>query len=137
MSGRGRSQRPRGGSDARRRRPVAAYDPEPYTPEEVDRHLAPVLDAIRSVYEPERAILYGSAAQGRPWRDLDLLVIAHTEDRFYQRLRKLARAIHSWTPADIVVLTPEEFARQVREDRCFLVDEILGKGKVVYERSRR
>ncbi|HXF50726.1 MAG TPA: nucleotidyltransferase domain-containing protein [Dehalococcoidia bacterium] len=137
MSGRARSQRPRGGSGARRRRPVAAYDPEPYRPEEVDRHLAPILDAIRSVYEPERVILYGSAAQGRPWRDLDLLVIAETQDRFYERLRKLASPLAAirHVPTDIVVLTPRELEKALREERFFVAEEILQKGKTVYERA--
>ncbi len=116
---------------------MRAVAPYTHSHEELDDCLSDALERIRSVYEPERVILYGSAAAGGRWHDLDLLVIAATQDRFYERLRKVALSLNSWTPTDIIVLTPDEFGTQVAEDRYFLIEEILKKGKTVYERRRR
>ncbi len=108
-----------------------------YRPEDLSDKLAPIIDAIRSVYEPERIILFGSAAEGGQWHDLDLLVVAKTEDRFFERLKKIALALDTWTPTDILVLTPDELEVRIKENRFFLVDEILKKGRIVYEGRRR
>jgi predicted nucleotidyltransferase len=107
-----------------------------YQPEELQERLKPVLEDIRAVYEPERVILFGSAAQGIPWHDLDLLVVAETEDRFPDRLKKIALAKTYWTVSDILVLTPAELQEAIEENGVFVVEEVLNKGKVVYERSR-
>jgi len=108
-----------------------------YRSEELAEKLAPIIDAIRSAYEPERIILFGSAAEGGEWHDLDLLVVAKTEDKFFERLKKVALALNTWTPTDILVLTPQELEARIRENRFFLVEEILKKGRIVYERRRR
>ena len=107
-----------------------------YGAEELPQKLERVIKAIRSVYEPERIILFGSAAGGGEWHDLDLLVVAETEDRFFERLKKIALALDTWTPTDILILTPEELRVRIQENRFFLVEEILKKGRVVYERRR-
>ena len=108
-----------------------------YSPEELADKLSPVIDDICSVYQPERIILFGSAAQGSTWHDLDLIVIAKTEDRFFDRLKKIALAKRSWVPADIMVFTPDELRQAVEDDRVFIVEEVLKKGKTVYERDGR
>jgi predicted nucleotidyltransferase len=51
-----------------------------YTQAELPAMLQTVIDTIRSVYEPEHVILYGSAGRGEDWHDIDLLVIVETED---------------------------------------------------------
>jgi len=108
-----------------------------YAPEELADKLSPIIDDICSVYQPERIILFGSAAQGSPWHDLDLMVVAKTEDRFFDRLKKIALAKRSWIPADIMVFTPDELRQAIQEDRVFIVEEVLKKGKTVYERGGR
>jgi predicted nucleotidyltransferase len=108
-----------------------------YQPEELSARLTPVIDAIRSVYEPDQIILFGTAACGQPWHDLDLLVVARTEDDFFDRVKKVALALKTWIPTDIFVLTPEELEAGKERNRYFLVEEILKKGRVVYEGGRR
>lgn len=109
-----------------------------YSADEVDDRLAPIIAEIRSVYEPEKVILFGSAAHGLPWHDLDLLVSAETKDTFYERLLKIAGAFakRQHTPNDIVVITPDELQKGIAEDRFFLVEEVLKKGRTVYEGDR-
>ncbi|HXH23316.1 MAG TPA: nucleotidyltransferase domain-containing protein [Dehalococcoidia bacterium] len=109
-------------------------DRKVHEPGELDSALKAVVDDILAVYDAEKVILYGSAAEGRPWHDLDLLVIAETSDRFPERLKKVALAKSYWTPADILVLTPDELDEAVAENRYFIVEEVLKKGTTVYDR---
>ena len=63
-------------------------------------------------FDPERIILFGSAARGDagPDSDVDLLVVMPVEGLKREKqleIRKALRGIR--TPVDIVVSTPEEF----------------------------
>jgi len=98
--------------------------------------IAYVRDRIVQAYKPERIILFGSAATGtaREDSDLDLLIIKRTRKPYFQRIKEVIRAIHIWRSTDIFVLTPEELAIGIRDNRFFLTKEILAKGKVIYDR---
>jgi predicted nucleotidyltransferase len=76
--------------------------------------LAEVVRRIVAVAQPERIILFGSAARGEmgPDSDIDLLVVkSGVEHR-----RRLEALIHRslfgvTTPVDVVVVTPDDVAR--------------------------
>jgi predicted nucleotidyltransferase len=59
-------------------------------------------------YQPQRIILFGSAARGEADEDsdLDVLVIKDTPESFVQRLEAMARLCPSGVHADILVYTP-------------------------------
>lgn len=99
--------------------------------------IAYVRDRIVQAYRPEKIILFGSAASGeaREDSDLDLLVIKRTRKPYFERIREVNHAIHIWRSTDIFVLTPEEMERGVRQNRFFLTQEVLIKGKVIYDRA--
>lgn len=101
--------------------------------EELDR----VLPIIRSQYQPERIILFGSLATGTvgQWSDLDLAIIKQTKKRFLDRLLEVANLVHSRIATDFVVYTPEEFA-QMALDNYFVRDEIVERGKILYDRNQ-
>jgi len=84
---------------------------------------------------PERVILFGSFAQERKdeWADLDVVVIQSTDLPFIERTRRILHDFDPEVGLDVLVYTPEEFAELV-EARPFFRDEILAKGKVLYER---
>lgn len=107
-----------------------------YSQDQLPEKLDEIIRDIRTVYEPNTVILYGSAAHGLPWHDLDLLVVVETNDPYYERVRKIARAKQSWTATDIMVVTPGELQLAIDENRFFVVQEILKKGKTVYGRGR-
>ena len=88
-------------------------------------------------YEPERIILYGSFAHGEihEWSDLDLCVIKRTEKRFIERLEEVGLLTLPRVGCQILVYTPEELAAMERRGHYFFIDEILRKGKVLYERG--
>ncbi|HHV61402.1 MAG TPA: type II toxin-antitoxin system MqsA family antitoxin [Firmicutes bacterium] len=84
---------------------------------------------------PRKVMLFGSLAAGKvqEWSDLDLVVIANTTLPFLDRIKEIMRQFHPKVGMDILVYTPEEWETLVRE-RPFIREEILGKGKIVYER---
>ncbi len=83
----------------------------------IDRKLiARVGRRIAEACQPEAVYLFGSAARGeaRSGSDLDLLVVMEVSED--TTAREQARKIHSlfedWlVPMDVVVVTPQEFAR--------------------------
>lgn len=101
--------------------------------EELDR----VLPILRTQYQPERIVLFGSLATGTvgPWSDLDLVIIKQTKKRFLDRLLEVANLVHSRIATDFVVYTPEEFAQMVLNN-YFVREEIVEKGKMLYDRNK-
>jgi predicted nucleotidyltransferase len=84
----------------------------------------------------EKVILFGSLATGEADAnsDIDITVIARTEDDFWARNRKVRRLLRPRGAMDIIVYTPAE-VEQLRDTRPFFRDEILTKGRVVFERE--
>jgi len=89
-------------------------------------------------YDPECIILYGSFAHGdiHAWSDLDLCVIKRTEKRFIERLEEVGLLTLPRVGCQILVYTPKELEAVKQQGHYFFVDEILGKGKVLYERGQ-
>ena len=82
-------------------------------------------------------MLFGSYAYGTPHAesDVDLLVIMPTRDRVQQAIR-IELAFEPPFSLDLIVRTPKQIERGLREDDWFL-REIMEKGKVVYEAPNR
>jgi predicted nucleotidyltransferase len=99
---------------------------------ELDRYLRLLLDHVA----PEKVLLFGSLASDeiRPWSDIDLVIVTHTEARFLDRSKEMLALLQPRVGLDVLVYTPQEFERLCRE-RPFFQEEILAKGKVLYERS--
>ena len=89
-------------------------------------------------YEPEKLILFGSVAQGEihEWSDLDLVVIKKTDKPLLERTEEVLRLIRPKVGLDVLVYTPEELDSLVDERRVFVLDEIIYKGAVAYERRK-
>ena len=99
-----------------------------------------IVSLLVDKYQPEKMILFGSAATGITYRDsdIDLVVIKKTERRFYDRIGDVLHILWSGaeTPkigVDVLVYTPEEFQEMSRQN-YFIRDEVLGKGQIIYER---
>ncbi len=89
-------------------------------------------------FQPEKIILFGSYASGRPRpeSDVDLLVIMETSLRSRQQRLEISRALSPRPfPLDLIVRTPQELAQRVALGDPFLA-EIMTRGKVLYERNR-
>ncbi|MFL7807214.1 MAG: nucleotidyltransferase domain-containing protein [Anaerolineae bacterium] len=100
--------------------------------EELDRYLDLLIEHVA----PEKVILFGSLAQDevRAWSDIDLIVVTVTAARFLDRSKEILQLLQPRVGLDVLVYTPEELHRLCRE-RPFFREEILEKGKVLYERG--
>lgn len=88
--------------------------------------------------KPQKIILFGSYAYGRPTSDsdLDLLIIKKTDLSFFDRTRQASRIIGNHLfPLDLIVLTPAEIKNRLKAFDPFL-EEILSDGKVLYAKNR-
>ena len=95
-----------------------------------------IITQIKKGYKPEKIILFGSFACGRPKEnsDVDLVVIKETRERPFQRMMKTAKIVKSPLGADILIYTPKEWATALKEQN-FFIEEIAKKGKTVYVRK--
>jgi predicted nucleotidyltransferase len=92
------------------------------------RQLAPHLKRAR------KAIVFGSVARGDAdeWSDLDLVIVADTTRPFLDRYRDFAGIYDVWPRLDLLIYTPEEFARMESEGRPF-IEHVVHEGFVVHE----
>ena len=102
----------------------------------LEKELRRIVTHVRKAGKVERVILFGSLASGKVHEtsDLDVVVIQKSRQAFWGRVLKLRRELNPRRGLDLLVYTPEEFKTLLRE-RPFFRDEIVGKGRVVYERA--
>ena len=83
------------------------------------------------------AIMFGSITNDtvEAESDIDLLIIEKTEKPFIKRIQALRKILTPTLATDIIAYTPEELFKLSRE-RPFVREELLGKGKIIYERKR-
>lgn len=93
-----------------------------------------IVHRIVEVADPEKIILFGSAADARmgPHSDVDLLVVKSGEYRpldvmgeIYMNLRGVGE------PVDVIVVTPETVERY-RDSHALVIKPAVGEGRVVY-----
>lgn len=93
-----------------------------------------IIRRIVAVAEPERIIMFGSAARGEMDRhsDVDLLIVKDGAHRrrlatsIYRHLRGVDAAV------DVIVVTPDDVERY-GNSHALIIKPALSEGKVVYE----
>jgi len=102
----------------------------------LEAELARYVKLLREQYHPERILMFGSLASDQvgEWSDIDLVIIKESRQNFLDRIREVMQLLKPRVGVDILVYTPEEFAQLSRE-RLFMREEIIAKGKVLYERE--
>ena len=93
-----------------------------------------IKERIVSTVHPDKIIIFGSYAYGKPTKDsdLDLLVIMPSDEPMHKRvtrIRKLVRDIN--IPKDIIVYTPQEVEKWKDASVAFITT-IMRTGKVIY-----
>ncbi len=85
-------------------------------------------------FNPQKIILFGSHAYGKPNADsdVDLLVVMPFEGRDSQKAIEIRRKIQTTVPLDLLVRTSEQVRARI-EMEDFFMREINEKGKVLYE----
>ena len=101
----------------------------------LNQALERILLTLAAEYRPEKVILFGSMAQAAvgEWSDLDLVIIKDTPKPFLQRLKEVALLCRAPVGVDYLVYTPDEFAQMIADRNPFILEEVLRKGKVLYE----
>jgi predicted nucleotidyltransferase len=85
-------------------------------------------------YQPEKIILFGSAARGdaTPGSDADFLIIKKdTPYKGRDRIIEVSRLIDRDIPVDFLIYRPDEFEKRLAMGDPFL-EMILEEGKVLY-----
>ena len=104
---------------------------------QLEQELKRTTEVLVREYRPERMILFGSLARGtvHEWSDIDLAVVKDTPRRFIERVGEVLDLVDSQVGFNVVVYTPQEVTQMTQQDHGFRIDEIVKKGKVVYDRS--
>ncbi len=85
-------------------------------------------------YNPEKIILFGSHAWGKPRKDsdIDLLIIKETKESHYKRIPEVRKYLRGINEAfDILIMRPDEVEKRLKLGD-FFIEEIIQKGKVLY-----
>jgi uncharacterized protein len=91
--------------------------------------------AVAEQFRPDKIILFGSYAYGRPHddSDVDLLVVMPARNELDQAVR-IRLAVAYRFPLDLLVRTPRNLAWRLAEGDSFL-SEVVSKGQVLYEKA--
>ena len=99
--------------------------------ENVDNYLKNIGEQLRQKYA-RKVLLFGSYATGNyeADSDIDLLIIADTQEKFYARMatvKRLLREYRRGIPLSPIVFTPQELENRQKKGDQFIL-EILEKG---------
>jgi uncharacterized protein len=92
-------------------------------------------EAVAREFRPQKIVLFGSYAYGRPSADSDvdlLVIMARTRDRGERMSVRILHAIPRDFPLDLLVRTPADVAKRLRWKDPFIC-EVVENGKVLYE----
>ncbi len=89
--------------------------------------------------KPEKIILFGSYAYGRPDRDSDVDFLLVLEEKSRKRRREaFLKASEALMPrpfsVDIVVRSAKDISSRMKEGGDFFLEEVMEKGRLLYER---
>ena len=100
------------------------------------KQIQKIVDTIVEGYEPEKVILFGSYANGKPDEDsdLDLAIIKKTKKSYYHRTDLIHRLFNPYPCSmDIKVYTPKEYESKKDVIGTF-ANIVNANGKVIYEK---
>ena len=98
-----------------------------------EKEIKKIAEKIAKEYKPEKIILFGSYAWGKPGpnSDVDLFVVKKT-DNTREMARKIGRLLFPRLfPIDLIVYTPEQ-AKKRLDAGDFFIKDIFAKGKILY-----
>ncbi|MGB8657809.1 MAG: nucleotidyltransferase domain-containing protein [Candidatus Zixiibacteriota bacterium] len=98
-----------------------------------------IVEKIKKGYKPDKIILFGSYAGGKPTihSDIDIMIIKRTNKKRIHRCVDVRRIVYDpnrGIPFSPLVFTPGEIQRRVSLGDQF-IREILQKGRVLYEKK--
>lgn len=104
----------------------------------IEKKISEVSDKIAREFKPDKIILFGSWAWGKPGpdSDVDLLVIKKSEKTRIERQRELRSILpHQYPPIDLLIYTPAELEKQINEKHNLFLEDIVRNGKTLYSKK--
>jgi predicted nucleotidyltransferase len=97
-------------------------------------HIKNLCGQIAREFNPEKIILFGSQAHGKPTAesDIDLLVVMPYEGSPFRQAGEILKRLQVWMPVDLIVRSEKEVKQRLKIGDQFM-REILEQGKVMYE----
>jgi predicted nucleotidyltransferase len=97
-----------------------------------------IVQKIVAAFKPQKVILFGSRAYGKPTSDSDVDLLVVTNALKTRSVFERHRAVSDIFPdrrfaLDVLVRTPKELEQLVNQGPAFF-KEIVTRGKVLYER---
>ena len=98
------------------------------------RTLDEIVRRVVEVAQPERIVLFGSAARGGMTRhsDVDLLIVSDSADALDLMFRIYDRLPGVGVPVDALVVSTADVARY-RDSHALIIKPALREGRTVYE----
>ncbi len=106
---------------------------------QIDQLIVRLAETICRKYKPQKIVLFGSYARGRPTEDsdIDLFIVKETDARMVDRFVEVKRLIYDpqlRIPVSPLVYTPQELEERLNMGDDF-VKEIMSEGMVLYEET--
>jgi len=88
---------------------------------------------VAKQFNPEKIILFGSYAYGKPSKDsdVDLLVVLDHQGSAIKKASDIRLALPADVPVDVIVRTPKRIQERLAINDYFM-REIIERGKVLY-----
>ena len=85
-------------------------------------------------FQPEKVILFGSYADGKPTddSDLDLMIVMRFKGKGFVKAAEIMNRISPRVPVDLIVKSPAEIRRRLKWKDMFIT-QVLDRGKLLYE----
>ena len=101
------------------------------------RQIQAFADKVAAEFRPQKIILFGSYAYGRPSKhsDVDLLVIMPFRGSANKKAVQIDLRVRRSFPMDLIVRTPAKVRERVKLGDWFM-REIMEKGKILYDAAR-
>jgi predicted nucleotidyltransferase len=101
-------------------------------------HIKKLCEQVAGEFNPEKIILFGSQAYGKPTEesDIDLLVVMSYEGSPFRQAGEILKRLQVWMPVDLIVRSEKEIKQRLKIGDQFM-REILEHGKVMYEAADR
>jgi len=102
---------------------------------EAQAEIRSITRTIVREYKPEKIILFGSFAYGKPKAssDIDMLIVKKTKKRRIDRIKDVLYLINNNLPFEPIVYTPGEINERLTLGDFFL-QTVMQKGKILYEK---
>jgi len=103
--------------------------------QKIKKIIQKISEKIQREYQPEKIILFGSYAWGKPdmHSDIDIFIIKKTKARHIDRsieIRRILEEENGIFPMEILVYTPKEVSHRVKLGDPF-IKEVITRGKVL------